>query len=336
MDNNNLLIDVHQHPVPDFYQRALAPLGIGGSGENPWPEWSVQQQLDLMDETGIAVAMNSIASPGVYFGDVELAAQLSRECNEGLAALMADHPRRFGGFALLPLPGIEASIREALYAMDTLKLDGICLLTHVGSRHLGHPDENELYAELDRRGAVVFVHPLRNQAKDVPAYSYPAGMTELVLDTTRALANLLWNGVFGKFPNIKWIMPHGGGTVPFLAYRLSAMDKKPHIREFLPGGSVASALRTLYYDIAEVTSAAPLKCLAETAEVSHILFGSDFPFSRHRTPSQDVRDMLAGFRAFSGWDEPSRRRIGRENALKLFPRIAALSKGQTSSISKQS
>jgi predicted TIM-barrel fold metal-dependent hydrolase len=319
--NDAPLIDVHQHPVPDYYKRALAPLGIGGSGENPWPEWSLQEQLDLMDETGIAVAINSIASPGVYFGDVDFAVRFARECNEGLAKLVADRPHRFGGFALLPLPDIGASIREAVYALDELNLDGICLLSHVGSRHLGHPDEDELYAELNRRGAVIFVHPLRNQAKEVPAYAYPAGMTELVLDTTRALVNLLWNGTFGKFPNIKWIMPHGGGTVPFLAYRLSAMDKKPHIRELLPGGSVASALRTLYYDVAEIVSPAPLRCLAETTDPSHILFGSDFPFSRHRSPSQDVRDMIASCKAFDGWDESTRGCIERENALKLFPRI---------------
>jgi predicted TIM-barrel fold metal-dependent hydrolase len=167
------------------------------------------------------------------------------------------------------------------------------------------------------------VHPLRNQAKDVPAYMYPSGMTELVLDTTRALVNLLWNGTFGRFPKIKWIMPHGGGTVPFLAYRLSAMDKKPHIREFLPGGTVAGALRTLYYDVAEIVSPAPLTCLSETVDVSRILFGSDFPFSRHRTPSQDVRDMIAGFEAFDGWDKAARRRVERENALQLFPRFKA-------------
>ena len=132
--------------------------------------------------------------------------------------------------------------REAAYALDTLKLDGICLLTHAGPRHLGHPDEDELYAELDKRKAVVFVHPLRNQAKNMPAYSYPAGMTELVLDTTRAIHNLLWNGTFGKFPNIKWIMPHGGGTIPFLTYRISAMDNHPKVQAKLPGGSVKSAL----------------------------------------------------------------------------------------------
>ncbi len=319
---HNALIDTHQHPVPEFYKRAMEKVGISGSGENPWPDWSLQSQLDLMDETGIVAAVNSIASPGAYFGDVDFAVQVSRECNEGLAKIVQDRPHRFGGFALLPLPAVQEATREAIYALDTLKLDGICLLSHAGPNYLGHPDEAELYAELDRRNAVVFIHPLRNQARNMPVYGYPAGMTELVLDTTRAVVNLLWHGVFGRFPNIRWIMPHGAGTVPFLAYRLSAMDKKPNIRAHLPGGSVASALSGLYYDVAEVASPAPLKCLMATSDSAHILFGSDFPFSRHRTPAQDVRDVISGFDAFDGWDAPARRAIEYDNAAKLFPRLA--------------
>jgi predicted TIM-barrel fold metal-dependent hydrolase len=99
------------------------------------------------------------------------------------------------------------------------------------------------------------------------------------------------------------------------------MDKKPNIREHLPGGGVASALRGLYYDVAEVVSPAPLRCLMETTDASHILFGSDFPFSRHKNPAQDVRDMIAGFDAFDGWDASARRSIEYNNALKLFPRL---------------
>jgi len=318
----NFVIDSHQHPVPDFYKRAMSKVGISGSGENPWPEWSLQAQLDLMDAAGISAAVNSIASPGAYFGDVAAAAGIARECNEGLAAMIADHPHRFGGFALLPLPGVAESVAEAVHALDVLKLEGICLLSHSGPRHLGHPDEDELYAELDRRRAVVFIHPLRNQAKNVPEYGYPAGMTELVLDTTRAVANLLWHGTFGKFPNIRWIMPHGAGTIPFLAYRLSAMDKKPHISRNLPGGSVASALRGLYYDVAEIVAPAPLRALMATTDTSHILFGSDFPFSRHKNPAQDVHDMIRGFEAFDGWDAETRRDIRYRNSAKLFPRLA--------------
>lgn len=317
------LIDTHQHPVPDVYKRALATVGIHGSGENPWPEWSLPSQLELMDELGIAAVVNSVASPGAWFGDDAQAARIARDCNEDAAKMVSSHPHRLGAFALLPMPVIAASLREVEYALDTLKLDGVCLLTHAGDRHLGHPDDDEVYAELDRRKAVVFVHPLRNRATNVPAYSYPAGMTELVLDTTRAIHNLLWNGTFGKFPNIRWIMPHGGGTIPFLAYRLGAMDHKPKVREHLPGGSVKSALRGLWYDVAEINDPAPLKCLMEIADPSRILFGSDFPFSRHRTPVEDVRASVAGFEAFDGWDAKTRRGIERDNALALLPRLAA-------------
>ena len=316
------LIDVHQHPIPELYKRALASVGVQGSGENPWADWSESAQLELMDQTGIAVSINSIASPGVYFGDFDFAIRLARECNEESARMVGRHPDRFGAFAILPLPHVEGAVREAAYALDVLKLDGICLLTHVADRHLGQADDDELFAELDRRNAVVFVHPMRNQAKNMPAYSYPSGMTELVLDTTRAIHNLLWNGTFAKFPNIKWIMPHGGGTIPFLVYRMSAMNNKPNPEKRLPGGTVNSALRRLYYDVAEVCSPGPLKCLMEVTEPSHILFGSDFPFSRHRNPADDVKALIAGFEAFDGWDGPTRRGIESQNALNLFPRFA--------------
>jgi 6-methylsalicylate decarboxylase len=321
------LIDVHQHPIPEHYKRALASVGVHGSGENPWAEWSESAQLELMDREGIAVAINSIASPGVYFGNFEFAIRLARECNEWSARTVAGHPDRFGAFAILPLPHVEGAIREAEYALDVLKLDGICLLTHVADRHLGQTEDDELFVELDRRGAVVFVHPMRNQAKNIPAYSYPSGMTELVLDTTRAIHNLLWNGTFAKFPNIKWIMPHGGGTVPFLVYRMSAMNTKPNPEQRLPGGTVSSALRRLYYDVAEICSPGPLKCLMELTEPSHILFGSDFPFSRHRNPAADVKAVIGGFEAFDGWTPQVRHSVEFENAVRLFPRFAKASVG---------
>ena len=314
------LIDVHQHPIPDYYKRALASVGIMGSGENPWAAWSIEQQLELMDRNGIASVIHSVASPGCYFGDIEFAKRVARECNEGAARMVADRPDKFGAFALLPLPDVNGAIGETEYALDTLKLDGICLLTHVGTRHLGQPEDDELLAELDRRSAVVFIHPLRNQAKNMPEFAYPAGLTELVLDTTRAVHNMLWNGTFKKFPNIRWIMPHGGGTIPFLTYRLSQMD---HTRpDRLIGGTVANTLRSLYYDVAEICAPAPLKALMAVADPARILFGSDYPFSRHRTPEQDVSDLIAGFEAFDGWTAAERRAIERDNALKLLPRLA--------------
>ncbi len=315
------LIDTHQHPIPEYYKRGLASVGIMGSGENPWAEWSVEQQLELMDRNGIVAAVNSIASPGCYFGDIGFAVRFARECNEDSARMVGERPHKFAAYALLPLPNVTAAAREAEYALDTLKLDGICLLTHAGPRHLGQPEEDELYAELDRRKAVVFLHPQRNQATNVPVYSYPAGMTELVLDTTRAIHNMLWNGTFAKFQNIRWIMPHGGGTIPFLTYRLRQMDRKR--ADKLIGGTIENTLRTLYYDVAEICAPAPLDALMAVADPSRILFGSDFPFSRHNNdPVRDVSDHVAAFEAYDGWNATTRRGIERDNALKLFPRLA--------------
>jgi predicted TIM-barrel fold metal-dependent hydrolase len=153
------------------------------------------------------------------------------------------------------------------YALDVLKLDGINLLTHTGNRYLGHPEEDELYAALDRRGAVVFVHPVRPQA--LPPVDYPAGYTELVFDTTRAIANLLCTGTLAKYPNIRFIMSHMGGVTPFLLFRLSGLDDEPKLRARFPDG-VAAHLRRLYYDVAQ--SAAPLsfRALLEIADPSRI------------------------------------------------------------------
>jgi predicted TIM-barrel fold metal-dependent hydrolase len=117
-------------------------------------------------------------------------------------------------------------------------------------------------------------------------------------------------------------MPHGGGAIPFLVYRMTALNHNPKVRERLPGGSVEAALRRLHYDVAEIVAPGPLKCLMEIADPSRILFGSDYPFSRHRNPAQDLRDVIAGFEAFDGWDAATRRAIERDNAMKLFPRLA--------------
>jgi predicted TIM-barrel fold metal-dependent hydrolase len=117
-------------------------------------------------------------------------------------------------------------------------------------------------------------------------------------------------------------MPHGGGTVPFLIYRMSAMNNRPQVAKQMLGGTVANTLRRLYYDVAEICAPAPLKCLLEIAEPSHILFGSDFPFSRHLTPVKDVESSIAAFEAFADWDASTRRGIESRNALSLFPRLA--------------
>jgi len=315
------LIDVHQHVIPDVYRNALAEIGVMGSGENPWPQWTLARTLELMDETSIAALVISIASPGPYFGDVAFTRRLVRDCNEALARLVADRPKKFAAMGFVTLPDVGAAVREVEYALDVLKLDGINLLTHTGDRYLGEPEEDELYAELDRRRAIVFVHPVRPPLQGLPRYSFGAGYTELVFDTTRAIANLLHTGTLAKHPNIRFIMSHMGGVTPFLLFRLSGFDDDPKVRERIPDG-VAAYLGRLYYDVAQSAAPLSLRALMDIADPSRIFFGTDYPFARRA--EKVLKDTAAAVRGFEGFDETLRRKVAFDNARALFPRFADL------------
>jgi len=272
-----------------------------------------------MDRTGIATAFTSISSPGLYFGDIVFTRRLARECNDAMAELVRGKPSRFGAFAALPLPDVEASLRELEYALDMLKLDGVNLVTHVANRYMGHPEEAELYAELDRRRAIVFVHPVRPNLDGLAQLFYSSGITELVFDTTRAIANLLFAGTLERFPNIRFIMPHAGGVTPFLLFRFSGQDSNPKMRDKIPHG-VAAYLRRFYYDVAQSAAPLSLRALSEVAEPGRILFGSDYPFALTR--EKVVYDTIAGIRGYDGYDAAMRAKVERDNALALFPRLA--------------
>ena len=255
------LIDVHQHVIPDIYKNELARVGVMGSGENPWPAWSMARQLELMDEHKIDAVVLSIASPGAYFGDVAFTKRLVKACNETMMQMVNDHPGKFGAMGFVSLPDVAAACRDVEYALDVLKMDGINLQSHTGERYLGDPEENELYAELDRRRAVIFVHPQRPHATGMPRYAFPAGYTELTFDTTRAITNMLYTGMLEKFPNIRWIMPHMGGVAPFLLFRLSGIEDDPKARDKVPQGRCDLSQPALVRRRA-VTVAAGTQCAA--------------------------------------------------------------------------
>ena len=316
------LIDVHQHVIPDIYKSELARVGVMGSGENPWPAWSMARQIELMDEHGIDAVLLSIASPGAYFGDVAFTKRLVKACNETMTQMVNDHPGKFGAMGFVSLPDVTAACRDVEYALDVLKMDGINLQSHTGERYLGDPEENELYAELDRRRAVIFVHPQRPHVTGMPRYAFPAGYTELTFDTTRAITNMLYTGMLAKFPNIRWIMPHMGGVAPFLLFRLSGIEDDPKARDKVPEG-VANYLNRLWYDVAQSASPLALNALLNIADPSRILFGTDYPSAR---PAEKVmRDTVAAVRAFDGYDDALRGKVMAGNAQALLPRFAKLS-----------
>lgn len=310
-------IDIHQHVTPERYRAALESIGLKGSGERAWPESSPATLIEAMDRTGLAAAVISVASPGAYFGDIAFTRNVVRGVNDDLAKAVADYPRRFAAVGMVALPDVDSALRDVEYALDTVKLDGILLLTHTGDRYLGHPDDAPLYAELDRRKAVVVVHPKRPATSGWAQFSFPDGYSELAFETYRAIANLHWNGMIARFPNIRWVMPHAGGVAPFLAFRFSGMDDVKAVHERSPDG-VAATLRHLYYDIAQATHPAPLAALMQVADPSRVMFGTDFPFARNVGV---IEQSIAAVDDFAGFDDATRRKVERDNALALFPRL---------------
>jgi predicted TIM-barrel fold metal-dependent hydrolase len=309
-------IDVHHHIVPPEYVKALAKLGITESAGIPFPHWNAETALDVMDRQGIKVAITSISYPGVYFGDLAFARELARRCNEMSARLISDHSQRFGAFAVLPLPDVEASLLELEYALDTLQLDGVTMLSSIGNKYLGDPSSDALYSELNRRRTVVFVHPAVPPGSDVLKLILPPSLIEFTFDTTRAVASLLFSGTLERYPDIRFIFSHAGGTVPYLAWRISLGEWLPGISEKVPQG-VITYIKRLYYDTALSTTRYTLRSLQELIDISHILFGSDYPF----LPEPVVSATISDFQSYDGFTEQDRRVIEWGNALSLFPRL---------------
>ena len=303
-------IDVHHHILPPVYTLALAKIGIKSAGGVPFPNWNAQKSLDVMDRNGIATAITSISAPGIYFGDIEFSKVLAKRCNEFSASLIRDNKKRFGGFAVLPLPDVKAAVNELEYALDVLKLDGVVLLSNVDGHYLGNSKFDELYAELNRRKAIVFIHPTVPANGKFPKMKIPTSIEEFVFDTTRAISNLILNKTIKRFPNIRFIVSHAGGTAPYIAWRMSLLDYQFRT-------DTINDLKRLYYDTALSASPYALRSLQELVNPSHILFGSDYPF----VPEIITRMTISGLNKFDGFDEKKLRGINRENALDLFPRF---------------
>lgn len=270
-------IDIHTHFLPDSYRAVLARHGLETIAGTPVPAWSAEEHEGFMDEWEIETSVVSISDPGVYFGDAAEARETARMVNEEAAALVASDARRWGALASLPLPDPGAALAELEHSLDVLALDGVALLSNVDGLYLGDPSLADLYAELDRRRAVVFVHPAVPAQR--PGLVYPPFLFEFTFDTTRAFVNLMYLGVFRNFPNIRWVFAHAGGTLPYLAFRMSLGAFNEFVADNVPDGPPAYYARA-YYDTALSYAPASLAALREVAPLDHVAFGSDWPFTR--------------------------------------------------------
>jgi predicted TIM-barrel fold metal-dependent hydrolase len=309
-------IDVHFHYLSPEYREQMID-AVGGYPDGfAAPQWSAEAALAMMDRNGIATGMLSVSSPGVHFGNDAKARLLARSVNEFAARTIADHRGRFGGFASLPIPDVDGALEEIAYALDTLKLDGVVMLTNFNGVYLGDKRLDPVFDELDRRGAVVFIHPTSPICWQQSALGYPRPMIEFTFDSTRAVVNLIFSGTTTRCPKLRFIVPHAGGTLPFLARRIGMFG-----RGLVGDGvnvSTEEQLRRLYYDLAGSPGSNALAPLLEMTERSHILYGSDYV----HTPEAIVSAHLAELLSSKLLSPDDFRAIGRDNALALFPRLA--------------
>jgi predicted TIM-barrel fold metal-dependent hydrolase len=313
-------LDVHAHFLPPVYREALKDAGLTTlDGGMPVPDWSPERALAIMDEVGIAGALLSVSSPHVSFADPAKAAALCRAINDAGAEVRRRHPDRFGAFAILPLPDVAASLAELERALDQLGLDGVALPTHTEGRYLGDARLAPLLEALGERRVTVFVHPTSPRCFEAFGLELPAPLIEFPFDTTRTAASLLYSGALARHPGIRFVLPHAGGTLPFLAPRMAAVGAHPALgARAVPPAEAMQAFARFHYDTALAATPAQIAALRTLAPVSQILYGTDYPFA----PEARLRLAEAGFADLPFTPEEAEQ-VRRGNAARLFPAFAA-------------
>ena len=324
-------IDVHHHIFPKEYVDILKEVGVENSFGVKLPKWDVHSSLKKMKENGIKKAIVSITTPGIYFPEAKsiegFSEELARIANKSIAKLIKEYPDNFGGFATIPMLNQDAAIDELNYALDELKLNGVCLFTNYNGTYLGHQDFDRFFQELNRRKSVVFLHPTDPGEAYDPGLDMPNAFLEAPFDSTRSVANLLHQGTMDKYPDIRYILSHGGGTIPYLAWRLASIEymqvgkRMPLVRVFYdymvkkePAKGL-DHLRNMYYDTASVSGESQVKTLQKFAGHDHIVFGSDLCIN---TVAYIVTKNLS---VDGDFDEESYNKMAYGNCLNLFPSL---------------
>jgi predicted TIM-barrel fold metal-dependent hydrolase len=302
-------IDTHHHIVPDAYAQWLRRKGLDAGGL-PIPEWSVDSAIALMEKYNIQTAILSVSTPGVHLGDDAEAREKAREVNEYAAQVVREHPSRFGFFATLCLPDVTGSLDEVAYAFDKLHADGVVVLANSRGIYLGDRVFDPLFDELNRRDAVVFVHPSFLFGNDPPK-GMPPYIADFLLDTTRAAVRLAGSGTLDRCPDVKVILSHAGGFVPYAAYRIAGAASPK--RDFADG---LAQLRKFYFDIALSGSPTALPSLLALAQPDHLLYATDWPYA-----ADPIVGAFTGMYERYSLDDSARASVDRGNAERLFPRL---------------
>jgi len=320
------IIDVHSHALLPRWLDAVSKatrlprdrLQIAGT---PVPEWSVEHHLAMMDAHGIAASVLSWPS-ATSFLKGQPARTLAQAMNEEFASIIARHPKRFGAFAVLPLDDMDAAVEEMAYALDVLRLDGVSSSTHIGGVYLGDGRFDRWFAEMNRRATTLFVHPTTPVGSEQVSMGINVAILEFMFDSTRMATNMILSGAKKRFGDIRLICTHGGGTVPYLASRISILEPVfgagPN-RAVLSGEEILSGLATFYFDLTASTAAAPLDAIRYLVPTSQLMLGFDFPMM----PASTVTPSLGRFENYQGLTATDRDKIIHGNAFGLLPGLAS-------------
>lgn len=324
-------IDVHHHIIPPIYKQNLQKINIFHSGGREIIDWKPQDSLDFMDILGIDTAICSISEPALYpflAHSKELARKVAREINTYMGELCRKYPKKFGAFAVLPMPDVESSLAEIDYALNVLKLDGIGMLSNYQAHFLGDKCFEPVFKKLNNYEAVVYVHPSVPEASYVKPQFMPLDfLAEFCFNTTRAAANLIFSGTMERYPRIKFIFSHMGGTLPYLAWRLNTCqmtiqnikERPAELSEMIWNGwkdmkkSVLDYVKSFYFDTALATHDIAFYAGEQIAH-EHIMFGSDSFYA----PLEKGRIFVKEINRYYGHDEQLLYDINRGNAEKLF------------------
>lgn len=269
-EHDRVYLDIHAHVFPDFYATAKHAAGAPDVDGWPDPTWSIEAMLQTAEAHRITAQLLSVYSPGVTFLEGRAGADLARQLNEYMAGLVRDHAPRFGAMAVLPLPDVDAALTEIAYALDELDMDGIGLLSNYHGMYLGDPALDPIFQELNRRQAMVFVHPTIPPHWDTFSVGLAAPVMEYTFDSTRMAMDLVNGGQKAKYPDVGVIVAHGGGTLPFNYQR---------VLKYWMGGE-NNVFDTFFFDLTATTEPEQIRALMALAKPDHCMMGFDFPFMK--------------------------------------------------------
>ncbi len=273
------VLDVHSHLITPEYRAVLEQHGAQLDEGFPLPAWSIEQHLMDMNTIGIATSVITMPAPHPYFGDVEETVKVIRENNEAAALLKEQYRARFLFCASLPLPDVDAAIKEAIYALDSLGANGIKLATNVYGQYLGDPVLDPLMEVLNERNALIILHPHKpTPYTDELMKGVPLAMSEYLSETTRAVANMITHNVLSRYPNLRVIVPHCGSYLPLAIPRMKAIHPAVQNAGLVGDIDWEGQLSRLYYDLAGAASIPTIKMMLTITDISHILYGSDYPY----------------------------------------------------------